>query len=182
MLLLFFVFVRPVGFVCAFFLMPEKKKKKADEVPHRGHGAVQGAASAHGRGPARAVPTRGVVARGHEHSRGQGAGLGRRRHPRYRGGARRGPGYRTLLVTGDKDACQLASDRPRIVNTKKGITDVVIYNPAGVEEKYGVTPQQIPDYLGLDGRQRRQHPRRAGRRPRSRVQVPAEVRQHRGAL
>lgn len=60
-------------------------------------------------------------------------------------------GDRTLLVTGDKDACQLASELTSIVNTKKGITDVVIYNPAGVEEKYGVTPQQIPDYLGLMG-------------------------------
>ena len=60
-------------------------------------------------------------------------------------------GYRTLLVTGDKDACQLASDLTYIVNTKKGITDVVVYDPAGVYEKYGVTPQQIPDYLGLMG-------------------------------
>ncbi len=60
-------------------------------------------------------------------------------------------GDRTLLVTGDKDACQLASELTSIVNTKKGISDVVIYDPAGVEEKYGVTPQQIPDYLGLMG-------------------------------
>ncbi len=60
-------------------------------------------------------------------------------------------GYRSLLVTGDKDACQLASELTSIVSTKKGITDVVVLDPAGVEEKYGVTPQQIPDYLGLMG-------------------------------
>ncbi len=60
-------------------------------------------------------------------------------------------GYETLLVTGDKDACQLASEHTRIVNTKKGISEVVIYDPAGVEEKYGVKPGQIPDYLGLMG-------------------------------
>lgn len=60
-------------------------------------------------------------------------------------------GCEALLVTGDKDACQLASDHTRIVNTKKGISDVVIYDPAGVEEKYGVTPAQIPDFLGLMG-------------------------------
>ena len=60
-------------------------------------------------------------------------------------------GDQTLLVTGDKDACQLASELTSIVNTKKGISDVIIYDPAGVEEKYGVTPQQIPDYLGLMG-------------------------------
>lgn len=60
-------------------------------------------------------------------------------------------GYDCLLITGDKDACQLASEHTRIVNTKKGISDVVIFDPAGVEEKYGVTPDQIPDYLGLMG-------------------------------
>ena len=60
-------------------------------------------------------------------------------------------GYDSLLVTGDKDACQLASEHTHIVNTKKGISDVVIYDPAGVQEKYGVTPEQIPDYLGFMG-------------------------------
>ncbi len=60
-------------------------------------------------------------------------------------------GAEALLVTGDKDACQLVSEHTRIVNTKKGITDVVVFDPAGVEEKYGVTPAQIPDFLGLMG-------------------------------
>ncbi|MBQ3106807.1 MAG: DNA polymerase I, partial [Eggerthellaceae bacterium] len=60
-------------------------------------------------------------------------------------------GYETLLITGDKDAYQLASDLTHIVTTKKGITDVVVYGPAEVEERYGVTPQQFPDFLGLMG-------------------------------
>ncbi len=60
-------------------------------------------------------------------------------------------GYDCLLVSGDKDVCQLASEHTKIVNTKKGITDVVIFDPAGVFEKYGVEPAQIPDYLGLMG-------------------------------
>ncbi|MDO4290451.1 MAG: DNA polymerase I [Eggerthellaceae bacterium] len=60
-------------------------------------------------------------------------------------------GYETLLVTGDKDACQLATELTHIVTTKKGITDVVIFGPAEVYEKYGVTPEQFPDYLGLMG-------------------------------
>lgn len=60
-------------------------------------------------------------------------------------------GYRTLLVTGDKDAYQLASDLTHIVTTKRGITDVVIYGPAEVEERYGVTPAQFTDFLGLKG-------------------------------
>lgn len=60
-------------------------------------------------------------------------------------------GYKTLLITGDKDACQLASPLTSIVNTKKGISDVVILDPDGVMEKYGVTAEQFTDYLGLMG-------------------------------
>ncbi len=67
--------------------------------------------------------------------------------------ARRGEecGYRILLVTGDRDAFQLVSDRVRVVTTRKGVTDIVVMGPAEVEERYGVTPAQIPDYLGLKG-------------------------------
>lgn len=60
-------------------------------------------------------------------------------------------GYETLLVTGDRDAFQLASDLTKIVATKRGITDVAIYGPDEVYERYGVTPAQVPDYLGLKG-------------------------------
>ena len=60
-------------------------------------------------------------------------------------------GYRTLLVTGDKDAYQLATDLTQIVTTRKGISDVVIYGPAEVEERYGVKPEQFIDFLGLKG-------------------------------
>lgn len=60
-------------------------------------------------------------------------------------------GYKTLLVTGDKDAYQLASELTHIVTTKRGITDVVIYGPEEVEERYGVTPAQFIDFLGLKG-------------------------------
>lgn len=60
-------------------------------------------------------------------------------------------GYKTLLVTGDKDAYQLVSDLTHVVTTKKGITDVVIYGPDEVKERYGVTPEQFTDFLGLKG-------------------------------
>lgn len=60
-------------------------------------------------------------------------------------------GYETLLVTGDKDACQLATPLTSIVTTKRGITDVTISGPHEVAERYGVTPEQFPDYLGLMG-------------------------------
>lgn len=60
-------------------------------------------------------------------------------------------GFRTLLVTGDKDACQLATENTLIVNTKKGISDVQILDADGVVEKYGISPEQFTDYLGLMG-------------------------------
>ncbi len=60
-------------------------------------------------------------------------------------------GYKTLLVTGDKDAYQLASDFTYIVTTKKGISDVAIYGPDEVVERYGIRPEQVPDFLGLKG-------------------------------
>ena len=60
-------------------------------------------------------------------------------------------GYRTLLLTGDKDACQLASDLTSIVSMKTGVSEIAIMGPAQVEEKYGVGPALIPDYLGLMG-------------------------------
>ncbi len=60
-------------------------------------------------------------------------------------------GYKTLLVTGDKDAYQLASELTSIVTTKRGITDVVVYGPEEVEERYGVKPAQFTDFLGLKG-------------------------------
>ena len=60
-------------------------------------------------------------------------------------------GYRTLLVTGDKDANQLASQLTHIITTKKGITDVVEFDPQTVREKYGVGPEQFTDFLGLMG-------------------------------
>jgi DNA polymerase-1 len=60
-------------------------------------------------------------------------------------------GMRVLLVTGDKDALQLVDDSVSVVSTKKGITDIVIYDTAAVVERYGVTPEQVIDFLGLKG-------------------------------
>ena len=60
-------------------------------------------------------------------------------------------GYSTLLVSGDKDVNQLVTDLTHVVTTKKGITDVIIYDPDTVKERYGITPSQFPDYLGFMG-------------------------------
>lgn len=60
-------------------------------------------------------------------------------------------GWDAILVTGDKDAYQLVTDRVRVMTTKKGITDVVEYGPEEVTEKYGIGPDQFIDFLGLMG-------------------------------
>jgi DNA polymerase-1 len=60
-------------------------------------------------------------------------------------------GVHVLLVTGDRDVFQLVSDSVQVVTTKKGLTDIAVYGPAEVEARYGVTPAQVPDYLGLKG-------------------------------
>jgi len=60
-------------------------------------------------------------------------------------------GHKVLLFTGDKDAYQLVTEKVSVVSTKKGITEIVVYDPAGVEERTGVRPAQIADFLGLKG-------------------------------
>ncbi|MFH0887575.1 MAG: DNA polymerase I, partial [bacterium] len=55
------------------------------------------------------------------------------------------------ILTGDLDTLQLVSDRIKIVTTKKGISDTVIYDEAQVKERFGLLPSQMIDYKGLKG-------------------------------
>lgn len=59
--------------------------------------------------------------------------------------------FQTIIITGDKDLTQLASDHTVIYYTKKGISDIDFYNPAFIDEKYGLSPLQIIDLKGLMG-------------------------------
>ncbi|MGB4269358.1 MAG: DNA polymerase I [Spirochaetota bacterium] len=60
--------------------------------------------------------------------------------------------YKVVLVTGDKDAYQLLSDRNvSIYAGKKGITEFESINADAVVEKLGVKPEQIIDYMALTG-------------------------------
>lgn len=56
-----------------------------------------------------------------------------------------------ILVTGDRDYLQLASDKTTVLITKKGITDLVEYNEEKFLEEYGITPIQLIDLKGLMG-------------------------------
>jgi DNA polymerase-1 len=58
-----------------------------------------------------------------------------------------------LIITGDRDELQLATDVTNVVITKKGITDFELYDRGAMIEKYGLTPDQFIDYKGLMGDQ-----------------------------
>lgn len=60
-------------------------------------------------------------------------------------------GLSVSIFTGDKDAFQLVSDQTTVYRTVKGVTQLDIYTPATLQEKYGLEPDQIRDFLGLMG-------------------------------
>ncbi|ARC85091.1 DNA polymerase I [Clostridium argentinense CDC 2741] len=55
------------------------------------------------------------------------------------------------IVTGDKDALQLATDNVKIVINKKGMTEKEVYDKNRMIEEFGVTPKQFIDVKGLMG-------------------------------
>ena len=57
----------------------------------------------------------------------------------------------SLIVTADRDALQLASEYTKILITKKGVSNLEIYDDKQVMERYEVTPTQFIDLKGLMG-------------------------------
>ncbi len=57
----------------------------------------------------------------------------------------------TYIVTGDKDSFQLINQNVNVLYTKRGITDVDVYDEQKLMESYGITPAQVPDMKGLMG-------------------------------
>jgi DNA polymerase-1 len=60
-------------------------------------------------------------------------------------------GFKTIIITGDKDLTQLASENTEVYFTKKGISDIEVYTPEHVKEVYNLEPLQIIDLKGLMG-------------------------------
>lgn len=62
-------------------------------------------------------------------------------------------GMEAVLITGDRDSLQLASDttRIKIPTTRSGKTETEEYDSSRMQEKYGVTPRQFIDVKGLMG-------------------------------
>src|SRR6266487_3030170 len=60
-------------------------------------------------------------------------------------------GIKTCVVSTDRDAFQLVSENVCLMMTPRGVSDVQVYTPERVEARYGIRPDQIPDFIGLKG-------------------------------
>src|SRR5438094_8077064 len=60
-------------------------------------------------------------------------------------------GVKTCVVSTDRDAFQLVTENVCLMMTPRGVQDPQVYTPERVEARYGITPEQIPDFIGLKG-------------------------------
>jgi DNA polymerase-1 len=60
-------------------------------------------------------------------------------------------GMEVSIITGDRDAFQLVSPTTTVLYPRKGVSDLARMTPESVEEKYGLTPAQYPDFAALRG-------------------------------
>jgi DNA polymerase I len=60
-------------------------------------------------------------------------------------------GCEVIVVTGDRDILQLVRDGVSVIMTRRGISDVIRYDPSMVLERYGVTPEKWIDFVALKG-------------------------------
>ena len=66
-------------------------------------------------------------------------------------GPARERGLDVMVVTGDRDLFQLVEPGVRVMATSRGITDTKVYDGETVLDRYGITPDLIPDFVGLKG-------------------------------
>lgn len=61
-------------------------------------------------------------------------------------------GYRVLVVSGDRDAIQLVNDNVTLLYPSvRGVSELKVYDPAAVRERYGIEPAQYPEVAALVG-------------------------------
>ncbi|GGO81537.1 DNA polymerase I [Wenjunlia tyrosinilytica] len=60
-------------------------------------------------------------------------------------------GFDVLIVTGDRDSLQLVGEHVTVLYPTKGVSELTRFTPEKVEEKYGLTPRQYPDFAALRG-------------------------------
>jgi len=60
-------------------------------------------------------------------------------------------GIDTLICSGDRDSFQLVDDHVTVLYPKRGVSEMSRMDPAAVQDRYGLTPQQYPDFAALRG-------------------------------
>ncbi|MER7518711.1 DNA polymerase I [Streptomyces sp. NPDC126499] len=60
-------------------------------------------------------------------------------------------GFEVLIVTGDRDSFQLVTDHTTVLYPTKGVSELTRFTPEKVQEKYGLSPSQYPDFAALRG-------------------------------
>ena len=60
-------------------------------------------------------------------------------------------GVDVIICTGDRDSFQLVSEKTTVLYPKRGVSDLARMTPEAVFEKYGLTPQNYPDFAALRG-------------------------------
>ena len=63
----------------------------------------------------------------------------------------RAAGGTALVATSDRDAFQLVGDDVTILQPIRGVSELARIGPAEVRERYGVEPEQVPDFIALRG-------------------------------
>ncbi len=76
-----------------------------------------------------------------------------------------------LVATSDRDAFQLVSDRVTVLQPVKGVSELARIGPAQVRERYGVDPEQVPDFIALRGDSSDRIPGAPGIGPKSAAKV-----------
>ena len=60
-------------------------------------------------------------------------------------------GLDTTIVTGDLDMLQLVTDQTRLMTTRSGVENTILYDPERIRERYDLVPDQMIDYKALKG-------------------------------
>jgi len=61
------------------------------------------------------------------------------------------PEVETIILSGDLDALQLVNSHTKVYALRKGVKDVILYDKAEIEKRYGISPQQLLDFKALRG-------------------------------
>ena len=83
-------------------------------------------------------------------------------------------GGQALVATSDRDAFQLASSTVTILQPTRGVSEIARIGPPEVRERYGVEPEQVPDFIALRGDPSDKLPGARGVGPKTAAQILTE--------